>query len=85
QLYHAPQNRFVAGFIGSPRMNFMAVSASASGVDCSVQGPGNLSFDVTLPGAGMPAEIGIRPEALSIAAQGQGKVTGTLERLEDLG
>ncbi len=85
QLYHAPQNRFVAGFIGSPRMNFMAVSASASGVDCSVQGPGNLSFDVTLSGAGMPAEIGIRPEALSIAAQGQGKVTGTLERLEDLG
>ena len=85
QLYHAPQNRFVAGFIGSPRMNFMAVSANASSSDCHMQGPGSLSFDVSLSAPGVPAEIGIRPEALSVATQGQGKVTGTLERLEDLG
>lgn len=25
ELYHYPQNRFVAGFIGSPKMNFMSV------------------------------------------------------------
>ena len=34
-LYHRPSNMFVAGFIGSPKMNFMnieAVSASTKGV-----------------------------------------------------
>jgi multiple sugar transport system ATP-binding protein len=82
QLYHAPENRFVAGFIGSPRMNFLAVSAAGSRLD----GPGNLSLDVALadPSA-TTAEIGVRPEALTIMGAGQGKIRGVLERVEDLG
>ena len=34
ELYHKPANRFVAGFIGSPKMNFIPV-AQVSGMDVS--------------------------------------------------
>jgi multiple sugar transport system ATP-binding protein len=75
ELYHHPHNLFVAGFIGSPKMNFLAARVAAVG-------PGLAS--VTLPGGGgveVPAEagglrpgsavtLGIRPEHLGIGDQG---------------
>ena len=85
---HAPAtlsragNRFVAAFIGSPRMNFLAVPATGSRVD----GPGSLALDVALADrSATTAEIGVRPEALTITGAGQGKIRGVLERVEDLG
>src|SRR6187551_1483242 len=38
-LYDEPLNRFVAGFIGSPSMNFLPVTATGSGDDVTLTGP----------------------------------------------
>jgi multiple sugar transport system ATP-binding protein len=75
ELYTRPANRFVAGFIGSPAMNF---------VDVTIQGDGNLSAHGTGLRLGIPQSfagrlgpykgqrvtLGIRPEDLHIAAGG---------------
>jgi len=79
ELYHAPVSRFVAGFIGSPRMNFLDV-ASAGG---RTTGIGGLSLPA--PPGEAPVAIGLRPEALTIVPAGQGNLQGVLERVEDLG
>jgi len=69
ELYNAPANRFVAQFIGSPRMNFFPAEFSAS------QQPrelilGAARFAVGDPvratRAGEPIEAGVRPEHLAI-------------------
>jgi multiple sugar transport system ATP-binding protein len=75
ELYTKPANRFVAGFIGSPAMNF---------VDVTIQGDGNLSAQGTGLRLGIPpvfngrlgtykgqrVTLGIRPEDLHLAAGG---------------
>jgi ABC-type sugar transport system ATPase subunit len=78
-LYNKPLNRFVAGFIGSPRMNFLKAGSRKGDGIYSVSGgevrlPPNLKEE--------PAEIGIRPEHVSLTARGApdtlaGKVTMT--------
>jgi multiple sugar transport system ATP-binding protein len=71
ELYHHPRNLFVAGFIGSPKMNFLSVTVS--GVNDSgttVQLPGDASVTVPVkPGSlsvGDKATLGIRPEHLRV-------------------
>lgn len=72
ELYHHPNNLFVAGFIGSPKMNFLSVTTT--GVQDSataVRLPGDAV--VTIPvqpkalKVGDRATLGIRPEHLRIA------------------
>jgi multiple sugar transport system ATP-binding protein len=86
QLYHHPANLFVAGFIGSPKMNFFKgkIVAAGSGVDVELATGARLS----LPGAtkasvGDTVSLGIRPEHLS-AAPG-GALAGTVDVVERLG
>jgi multiple sugar transport system ATP-binding protein len=88
ELYHHPANLFVAGFIGSPRMNLLP--ATLGGVE-----PGGIA--VTLPSgarvvvpaepgtvqAGRPVTLGIRPEALRPDPGGQ--LEGTVRLVERLG
>lgn len=70
ELYHKPQNTFVAGFIGNPRMNFLPVTCTrvlADGVEVSYQGK-SLVVPV-LPRAGMEGAgltLGIRPEHITL-------------------
>ncbi|MBP1849663.1 ABC transporter ATP-binding protein [Rhizobium halophytocola] len=81
-LYREPVNRFVAGFIGSPRMNFLPVRATGG----TISGPGGLSLAIGQPDSvANAASIGIRPEALSLGPAGEGQLDGVLERVEDLG
>ncbi|WP_116141731.1 ABC transporter ATP-binding protein [Trinickia diaoshuihuensis] len=77
-LYHRPKNRFVAGFIGSPRMNFVrgnVVEAHADGVHLRL--PGGEMLAAAVDGrsirAGAEATLGIRPEHLALAG-GETKV-----------
>ena len=72
ELYERPANTFVAGFIGSPRMNFVPVAALA-GMPALASG---------LPGG--TQEVGIRPEHLRPASAGQGLAL-TVEATEYLG
>jgi multiple sugar transport system ATP-binding protein len=72
ELYDMPANQFVAGFIGSPAMNFLKGKVKANG-SIAFEGPNG----VTLPLAsapsntdGRPAVYGIRPEHFTIADDG---------------
>lgn len=67
ELYHKPQNLFVAGFIGNPKMNFLpvtCVAASKEGAKVTLPGGTNLSVhcDATIVTAGQKLTLGIRPE-----------------------
>jgi multiple sugar transport system ATP-binding protein len=78
-LYNKPVNRFVAGFIGSPRMNFLTLGARKGDNVHAVSG-GEIRLPAKLSEA--PAEIGIRPEHVSLTVRGApeslaGKVTMT--------
>src|SRR5436305_4851479 len=73
ELYNQPANRFVAGFIGSPAMNFANVTLAENGGHPVAEAPG---LSITLPDAlaararakvGRKATLGIRPEDVHIA------------------
>lgn len=70
-LYHHPHNLFVAGFIGSPKMNFLSVTVSSvNDSGTTVQLPGDASVTIPVkPGrlsVGDRATLGIRPEHLQL-------------------
>ncbi|HGF4019553.1 TPA: ABC transporter ATP-binding protein, partial [Burkholderia cenocepacia] len=76
ELYHRPANRFVAGFIGSPRMNFLPAvvdAGDAHGCRLTLEGTGETLTlrDRALPrhvGRGARVTLGVRPEHLTIGA-----------------
>jgi len=86
ELYERPATRFVAGFVGSPSMNFLPV-ARAADVDgrCAVTlaGGATVHTAVTAFAAEGRLELGLRPDAITPAAAGQ--VQGTVEVIERLG
>ena len=88
ELYHHPANLFVAGFIGSPKMNFFDTEVRAAGPDgVTVALPGGQTVVVPVapdgvrPGA--KVTLGIRPEHLRPADTGQ--ITGDVVVAERLG
>ncbi|MBL8579482.1 MAG: ABC transporter ATP-binding protein [Mesorhizobium sp.] len=85
ELYRQPANRFVAGFIGAPRMNFAPVTATARSETVRLTGPGGLDLGVAGNWSATAASIGVRPEALSLATGETAKASGELLRVEDLG
>ncbi|MEM1401584.1 MAG: sn-glycerol-3-phosphate ABC transporter ATP-binding protein UgpC, partial [Pseudomonadota bacterium] len=76
QLYRTPANLFVAGFIGSPKMNFLPATSGQGAL--TIDGQGDLPIDQQAPAAGTALTAGIRPDGFRIApdtAQGlPGKV-----------
>ena len=87
-LYHHPRNIFVAGFIGSPKMNFFPSTVSdASGALATVTLPGGSSVAVpVLSGqlrAGDKVTFGVRPEHLVCGDDGQ--LSGEVLLVERLG
>ncbi|PDT33168.1 ABC transporter ATP-binding protein [Rhizobium sp. M10] len=93
ELYRNPDNLFVAGFLGAPRMNFLGVTVDAvSGLNVTVSAPGlsPLTVELAQPatlskGAGLT--LGVRPEAISVVAEGSesGAVHGEVRLVEHLG
>jgi multiple sugar transport system ATP-binding protein len=82
-LYEAPANSFVAGFIGSPAMNLFDADVVEGGVQF---GTASVKVDrETLSGAtGTRVTVGIRPEDLTVSTTGKGLQT-TVELVEELG
>ena len=75
-LYNAPANRFVAGFIGNPKMNFLpgtclGVEGRETLVDVALAGQVRLPFAVPTSLVAQNIEIGIRPEHLTLRSPGQ--------------
>src|SRR4029434_9881462 len=73
-LYNRPANRFVAGFIGSPKMNFIAatMSVATAATQLVIPGIGELSVPIE-PGStqvGQTVTVGVRPEHIEVVDQG---------------
>jgi multiple sugar transport system ATP-binding protein len=91
ELYHQPRNLFVAGFIGSPKMNFIpgkiaAVGAGNITVDYGEARPAVVALQATSgiePGDAVT--LGIRPEHMGEGAGGSLPFTGMVEAVELLG
>lgn len=67
EIYNKPATRFVAGFVGSPGMNFLKAEIEGAGKTKAILGDGApIDLDVDIPAAGT-YELGIRPEAVRIA------------------
>jgi len=84
-LYYKPSNMFVAGFIGSPAMNFLPVVVKKGGVLALSDGQ---ELKVKLPSACKPgdtATLGCRPEHMTIGRTGMLKLNGTIDLIERLG
>jgi multiple sugar transport system ATP-binding protein len=72
ELYDRPDNLFVAGFIGSPAMNFLKGTIRHNG-EAGFDGPGGARLPLTAAPAGAdgrPAIYGVRPEHFAIADDG---------------
>ena len=70
-LYDHPDNLFVAGFIGSPAMNFLHATADATGLVSKGGAKLPLAAGRSLP-AGKKVVYGIRPEHIHLDANGVG-------------
>ena len=86
ELYGKPANRFVAGFIGSPAMNFIDVSISSDGLRAETAGL-SLPVPERVRARGRQRlTLGIRPEALRIADGADAHTfAATVEVIEPLG
>jgi multiple sugar transport system ATP-binding protein len=94
ELYNAPANRFVAGFIGSPAMNFATVRLVSEAGVLWAQSEG---IRIRIPEsvmprigryAGMEATLGVRPEDMHVAGDGDAAdlhVDAVVEVVERLG
>jgi len=73
-LYDRPDNRFVAGFIGSPAMNFLRGRVARNGDTEVVTPEGETMPAPDVPGmeTGREVILGMRPEHLTHATDGQG-------------
>src|SRR6188472_1120388 len=72
ELYDRPANLFVAGFIGSPAMNFVKGTIRANGT-VAFEGPAGVKFSLhSAPSGsdGRPAVFGVRPEHFALADDG---------------
>jgi len=91
EIYHRPANRFVAGFVGSPRMNFLDGQLEQEGSE-TVFVVGNrrlplngYAFD-DWPEQGTLVSLGVRPEHLQIGDDGPCRIEGLMvDMVEPMG
>jgi multiple sugar transport system ATP-binding protein len=91
EVYRRPHNRFVAGFIGSPTMNFLEVEVVDDGGGRHLRAEG---VDVVLPAplasrleglVGRQLTLGFRPQALRRASESEALFHGPVEVIEPYG
>ncbi|MCS4095652.1 ABC transporter ATP-binding protein [Rhizobium sp. BK176] len=87
-LYHRPRNVFVAGFIGSPKMNFIRADATFSPDATIVSLPGGAQVALPAterPTGRAPVTLGIRPEHLNQQGEPAALLKGRIVLAEHLG
>ncbi|MBW8880508.1 MAG: sn-glycerol-3-phosphate ABC transporter ATP-binding protein UgpC, partial [Asticcacaulis sp.] len=89
EVYHAPRNLFVAGFLGSPRMNLIAgeiVSVAATKVRVKLLSGDEVTAAVVADHArkGDRVTLGVRPESLHLTGGGNA-LSATVDVVESLG
>jgi multiple sugar transport system ATP-binding protein len=91
ELFHAPANAFVAGFIGSPSMNFLLARIEAEGDTIFLVGDGfrlRMGPEATsaLRASGeSEVQVGLRPLHVVPGGTGQTKITARVDVIEPMG
>jgi multiple sugar transport system ATP-binding protein len=89
EIYSRPATAFVAGFVGTPAMNFVSVERIESGNGfASVRLPDGGTLETRIESRELPErglKLGIRAESASICAAGVGHVQGRAKFVERLG
>lgn len=89
ELYFNPKNKFIAGFIGSPKMNFIKASIlNVNKKDCKVMVLDKVvdqSFPISNVKTNENVTLGIRPENLKSVTLEQSLCSGVVELIESLG
>jgi ABC-type sugar transport system ATPase subunit len=81
-LYNHPANRFVAGFIGAPQMNFLKGRLDGR----TLRLDSGMVRDVPVAQAAtLPVTLGVRPEAIGVSLDGHGDVQVVVKNFEQLG
>jgi multiple sugar transport system ATP-binding protein len=86
-LYNHPANLFVAGFIGSPRMNFLAAEAEGDNGNGRIVGKAGLKLSIPAGADWRPGKVtfGVRPEHLVLADPTGALLSGQVQIAEHLG
>jgi lactose/L-arabinose transport system ATP-binding protein len=91
-LYEDPNNQFVAGFVGSPRMNFMQARVARSdngSVSLELVNQGGVRIEIPVKGSPPPSggtmTVGVRPEHFLEAGRGACDLTLSVDVAEHLG
>ncbi|MEQ8373350.1 MAG: TOBE domain-containing protein, partial [Roseibium aggregatum] len=79
--YSDPDNRFVAGFIGSPSMNFVEGIAGEGAVSVAAFGGVAVPTSVALPAKGEKVLVGLRPQHLKVSPAQEGAKVDLCEQL----
>ena len=89
ELYERPANLFVARFIGSPAMNIIPSTVTATGAQTTVKLTGGKSVTLDIPTDssqnGNTASFGVRPEDLQVSTSDDFLFEGTISIVEALG
>lgn len=92
ELYDNPDNQFVAGFIGSPRMNFLGAEVvKVDGMNVQIKLPSFRDANLTVKSrsgstkAGDKVLLGIRPEHFIPAQGAPAEIPATARAVEQLG
>jgi multiple sugar transport system ATP-binding protein len=83
ELYRRPANRFVAGFLGMPKMAFL--EGTRRGEALVLANGTEVRAPADLPALGGGVTIGVRPEQVSLGEPGPGALDGRIEVVEHLG
>ena len=85
ELYDRPANRFVAGFIGSPAMNFVeAIGVGGNEIELQLEGRPKIATGQPVE-AGCQVLAGLRPEHLSVVHAGEGGFELPVTMIESTG
>lgn len=84
ELYDRPVNKFVAGFIGSPKMNFFDAKAGSGGSVQVVNGPALKIANLDTARMTETLTVGLRPEHIEYSHE-SGDVSGKIVVEEQLG
>jgi len=82
RIYTHPANQFVAGFVGSPQMNFLPVVCDQG---CAWMGEHRIPLPTTLSPVPDRLILGIRPEHIQLATAESASIAATIFLVEDLG
>lgn len=88
EIYHRPQTKFVAKFVGAPEMNFLEitnVTGTKTGTEFNLSGAGTVVTSIELPQNPGDLVLGIRAEDIQLIEDGRPGIEAKVDVIEHLG